>query len=341
MRKYFCFFIFLFSLQSYADDIRGSCWDESGSNHFFANMTNGSFNSYKAGAEGSFSLSGMPGSYKIRCWIPGGISNYARMYFFIASTDLVKSENSNAWTSYFKLTDDVDVNINIDEIRGVPGTGLIIANDDIPSNIESTAGGIFYANRSTGFKVKIYARLRKDQIGGVLHIPAGLQLFRIYALIDVAVPVDQNIKNTAIMTMSTAEQYIPLPVLCKINNNAVINVNFGDIDNTRITQDGSYYGKSIPLKYSCNANINQNIDIHVIASPTSFSSDLIATSIPDSIGIMMKYNGQIIKPNGKFSTVLINGMGQDQLQVAPVINDPKKSVTGDFTASATLVMTII
>ncbi len=142
------------------------------------------------------------------------------------------------------------------------------------------------------------------------------------------------------MSVSTTAQYIPLPVVCHINNSMAIEVDFGDIDNTKISRDGSRYVKTVPLNYSCNTPITQNININLIAAPANFSTDVIASSLPDDIGVMVKHNGVLVKPNQKFDTILVNGVGQDQLQVSPVINDLTKSVTGAFTASATLIMTV-
>lgn len=150
-----------------------------------------------------------------------------------------------------------------------------------------------------------------------------------------------KVKNqTPIARIFSAEQYIPLPVVCQINGSTAIEVDFGDIDNTKISRDGSRYVKTVPLQYRCNTPVTQNISINLAAAPAAFSADIIGSSLPEDIGVMVKYNGAQVKPNGKFNTTLVNGRGQDELQVAPVINDATKSVTGSFTASATLVMTL-
>ncbi|MOA56288.1 hypothetical protein D3C78_1802400 [compost metagenome] len=86
--------------------------------------------------------------------------------------------------------------------------------------------------------------------------------------------------------------------------------------------------------------MTQNIDINLIATPAAFSSDFITTTLPDDVGVVVRHNGQVVKPNQKFSTTLLDGFGQDELQVAPVARDLTKSITGSFTASATLIMSV-
>ncbi|HIE0647009.1 TPA: fimbrial protein [Serratia marcescens] len=340
MIKKHTYLLLVISINSYAGDVVNSCWDEGANNNFNVFLDGGSFSSNQPEAQTRFSLAGMPSSYKVRCWLGprADASAAARLYSYLAKTDLTTSENSNAWGTYLKLTNDVDVRIDIDKVGTVPVTNASGTVWFIPDSTKPDT--IFYDSLTAGLKVKVSMKLRRKQIGGVVHIPGGIQLFRLYNSINYYRPTNE-IRNVPIMTISTSEQYIPLPVACKINNNAIINIDFGDIDNKRISRDGSNYIKTVPLKYSCNTAINQNIAIHVVASPAPFSSDFITTSLPDSIGVMIKYKGNVVKPNDQFNTVLINGMGQDELQVAPVINDPNKSVTGEFSASATLVMTVI
>ena len=339
MKRYFIILNFI-PFFVFAANIENTCWDENNSNNFYVTFTGGKFTSNKKGATATLTYKGVP-AYNILCNInyPSG-DKFFYYHNQQTRTNLLPSE---AGGHYLKVNDDFDISIWHTTSMDVPSTAVNSSGQDERAWIKNYTGMNILKTKfgSDSTNPYIQIRLRRDQIGGVLHIPGGIQLFRTYDDVFSGYATGKISNNTPTMTVSTTDHYLPLPVMCKINNNSVINVDFGDIDNTRITQDGSYYIKKIPLKYSCNAAINQNIDIHVVASPTSFSSDLIATSIPDSVGILLKYNDAVIKPNGKFSTILINGMGQDEIQVAPVINDPKKSVTGDFTASATLVMTMI
>ncbi|HIE0647011.1 TPA: fimbrial protein [Serratia marcescens] len=328
------FIIFSFTSICRAENVMNTCWDANGQNNFSVVFTSGEFTSGKAGATAQFRYV-LP-SYPVSCW-----TNIDRKFSYASLAYQSKTNLLSAGGSYLKVNDDFDVMIFTSARTGgmVPTISTSLAPYD---RIDfSRHQGYFPYNTMFGGGI-VTVRLRRDQLGGALHIPPGA-LFSAHSSLTSFSDGgrETQVRNlTPIVTVSTADQYIPLPVVCQINNSMAIEVDFGDIDNTKISRDGSRYIRTVPLRYSCNTPITQNININLVAAPASFSSDVIASSLPDDIGVMVKYNGELVKPNDKFDTTLVNGMGQDQLQVAPVINDPTKSVTGGFTASATLIMTV-
>jgi type 1 fimbria pilin len=319
-----------------AKEVEQTCWPYYGNNDFRVTLTKGSFASSKAGATAAFNYSGVP-SYYVSCW-----SNYAAgttptVYgYYLTRIDLPPSEFGNG---FYKVNEDFDVKITIlgEAPHVVPSAGILLGDtsgDGMPNRRYNKM--IRFARDGT-----ITLRLRRDQLGGVVRVPPMVKLFRGYRLVNKAHYERPTVVNdTPIMSMSTAGQLIQVPVVCTINYGAAIEVDFGDIDNTQISSDGSRYVKTVPLQYRCNTAVTQNIDINLIAAPAAFSSDFIATTLPDDVGVVVRHNGQVVKPNQKFSTTLLDGFGQDELQVAPVIRDVTKAITGSFTASATLIMTV-
>ncbi|AYM89618.1 hypothetical protein D9980_02965 [Serratia sp. 3ACOL1] len=317
-----------------ASEMKNTCWDPGGNNDFNVKLNDGAFYSSKAGATAKFNFA-VPLDYIVSCWIDKDPSwGYTRIEWYNQTkTNLPLSEFGGG---FYKLNEDVDIkmytfSLNIHDIPSKTGIFDGI-NDLVPPGIHS-----FYVRFTSRTDTNTMTlRLRRDQLGGTLIIPANVKLFRAFRS-----AWSQTVFNdTPFMSVSTAGQFIPIPLVCTINNGTAIEVDFGDLDNTQISSDGSRYVKTIPLQYRCNSAVTQDIDINLIAVPAAFSSELIATTLPEDIGVMVRYNGQVVKPNQKFHTTLLNGIGQDELQAAPVIRDVTKAVTGSFTASATLIMTV-
>lgn len=326
------FVLFVFSTMSHAGEVMNTCWDNIGQNNiyltFFADRN---FNSSKAGATARFSYWSAPSSYNVMC-----STNISPIYPNGSVAAQTQTNLLSVGDGYLKLNEDVDIYFSSLQVptRDRADTARI----DFTSS-----QGIFSDWHNFVYNGDVTLRLRRDQLGGGVHIPSGLFLFSIHASLSSQTDGSRKteVKNqTPTARVFSTEQYIPLPVVCQINGSTAIEVDFGDIDNTKISRDGSRYVKTVPLQYRCNTPVTQNISINLVAAPAAFSADIIGSSLPEDIGVMVKYNGAQVKPNGKFNTTLVNGRGQDELQVAPVVNDATKSVTGSFTASATLVMTL-
>ncbi len=322
-----------------ASEIGNTCWTSIGNNEFNVTLTNGEFSSSKVGSMAKFNYSGVPQYYDVTCWLDYKVGWDGSLrgpgFYDQSKMNLPASEFGNG---FYKLSEDIDVKVYV-------GEGAMLPHQ-VPSD-KGIYGGSYGSGVAPGIylfpsyfggsaKSTITLRLRRDQLGGIVKIPAGVKLFRGFR----SVWSSTIFNDTPTMSISTAGQFIQVPIVCTINNSAAIEVDFGDIDNTQISSDGSRYVKTIPLQYRCNTSVTQDIDINLIAAPAAFSSELIATTLAEDVGVMVRYNGQVVKPNQKFATTLLNGIGQDELQVAPVIRDVTKAITGSFTASATLIMTV-
>jgi len=338
-------FLLVFSAIGCAGMIENTCWAENSENNYKINLRGGKFTSSKAGAEAKFTADNIP-FYKFTCWVSvkNPAPSFSPLVSYMTETDYPPSEYGQG---FIKLNEDVDARIELFQVgqQVVPDNTGTNHDDFMSYSVLPPVNRVYSGNR-TGFgavgRTEITLRLRRDQLGGGLRIPMG-QLFRGYAALSI--PGETTLPNrtkndTPVISVSTVGEYIPLPIVCRINNGMAIEVDFGDLDNTHVRRDGGSYIKNVPLKYQCDSSVTQNININLVATPASFSSDVIASNLPEDIGVMVKYNGALVKPNGSFDTVLVNGIGQDQLHVSPVINDMAKSVTGNFTASATLIMTV-
>jgi len=317
---------------SHAGEVMNTCWDDIGQNNLYVTFTaDGNFNSGKAGATARFYYQSIPSAYNVMC-----STNISSIYNHGTLAAQAQTNLLSVGDGYFKLNEDVDIYFSSPQVP---------TRDLSPYERIDFSGnqGVFSKQLNFSSKGYVTLRLRRNQLGGALQIPSGAFLFSTHASLSAATNDywQTKVKNqTPIARLFSAEQYIPLPVVCQINGSTAIEVDFGDIDNTKISRDGSRYVKTVPLQYRCNTPVTQNISINLVAAPAAFSADIIGSSLPEDIGVMVKYNGAQVKPNGKFNTTLVNGRGQDELQVAPVIKDATKSVTGSFTASATLVMTL-
>ncbi|EKT57783.1 fimbrial protein [Providencia rettgeri] len=314
-----------------AGEVINSCWDATGQNHVTYKISTGSFANNRAGSTAIFTFKPTIATISTKCWYEnkGQYDTYINRYY----SSLLMSSSIN---NFFNINKDIDIRVK------VYGIDLPAFRNGIFKPQNPNDGKVFDQKVGLTYPApEITIKLKKDQLSGILYLPK-IMLYQENTSFSFNSADPNTINNnTPTFIAYIEDSYIPLPIMCKINDNNPINIEFGDLDNTKITQDGSNYLKTIPLKYQCDTPITQNIAVQLVASPAAFSSNLIASSMPDDIGVMLKYNGEIVKPNSTFNTILTDGFGQDELQAAPVINTPLKPITGDFTASATLLMSLL
>lgn len=139
------------------------------------------------------------------------------------------------------------------------------------------------------------------------------------------------------------DSYI-ITTTCTINNNQQIDVPFGTITSDTLTTDplAATIKKEVPLDYHCDSPVTQDIDITLVANPTSgFSASNAFKTSNTNLGVVMLNNNVEVPPNGIFHTKLTNGQGQDNVTFVPVIKSSStksSDIEGEFTASATLIM---
>lgn len=141
---------------------------------------------------------------------------------------------------------------------------------------------------------------------------------------------------------------------CDINNNQIIEVDFGQVGISGISTSGasSRYRIDKELTYNCDDNnITVPIKMYFTSSPSLFSNDAMLVRTGDSygsgaimpgLGVELSHGGQVISTlNGSWLSEIRNGIGSDTITLSLV----KKTnlVAGDieegpFNASGTIVM---
>jgi type 1 fimbria pilin len=141
---------------------------------------------------------------------------------------------------------------------------------------------------------------------------------------------------------------------CDINNNQIIEVDFGQVGISGISTSGSdsRYQIQKELTYSCDdTNVTVPIKMYLTSSPTLFSNNAMLVRTGDSygagaimpgLGVEVSHGGQVVSPlNGSWLSQITNGLGTDTITLSLV----KKTnlvagdiVEGPFNASGTIVM---
>ncbi|MFC0225147.1 fimbrial protein [Serratia aquatilis] len=243
---------------------------------------------------------------------------------------------------YLKLNDDIDVQLGMNSWQSsfftVPFDWRLVSAIQL-----SDAGGFSYTN-SDWLRIDMKLKLRRNIIGGLTLLPNEILIAEVYGGLTYGqYTTPPGVRSpTPAFRFFLKGQMAPIPAKCniRVKNQGEYNVNFGDLSSAEIGSDGSRYGKSILLDYRCNNDYNLPIKITLVASQSAFSSDYIASSNKD-LGIIMKYNGNVVRPNSSFNTRLQNGQGHDVIYFSPVKNPTQKTIVdGEFTANAVLMMSV-
>lgn len=130
---------------------------------------------------------------------------------------------------------------------------------------------------------------------------------------------------------------------CVINDNQLIDVDFGEVSKTAISTVGSQtrYQIEKELEYDCDdTSVNQNIKVSLSADTASFSNTAFSTTTP-GLGVEMYHEGQVVAPFEGFNSNLRNGMGRDTVTFTLVKTPnpgPSDLQEGDFHANASLII---
>lgn len=319
---FFILTLLLLCRYSYAEP-NGTCWTDK---HYLATFSASSFNGNKAGSTATSKFGNEVG-YSMDC-APN--PENLGLYYFKG----VFGPGSNTTGDTLHLTDDVDVTVTIDasqhyQNEQVPFVDLYDTSGGKPP----TAGGVMSGN--LGQEATVVFTLTKDAIGGALVIPPGVILYEYYRSVYSGV---YSVGTT--FDAKTAGEIIPIETTCTINGGNTITVPFGDIDVDQLKNDGpsSVIKKDIQLNYSCTSSLTQDIDITLVGSTASFESTALQSSIND-VGVVMMYDGKPVGPYQSFTSKLVDGTGSDTVTFSPIIRSGATNVQGNFTASATLIMT--
>lgn len=223
-------------------------------------------------------------------------------------------------------------------LSGVTG-GVTINGTDYDSPIPTTNVYTLTWGQTRALPVQVYIRLSPSPSNPVIiHTGDMLAKISFHQWNDHGV----NPANYAWIFVAANDAGIQTSS-CTINGGNTLLVDFGEILSNRLTQTASTATIRVPktLTYNCESAVTQDISIKMYSSVTSFSSDAILTSNQD-IGVVMLRNGTAVAPNTSFQTSLTNGQGNDVVEFVPIKSSTSFSriTEGQFTASATLVMTV-
>lgn len=120
---------------------------------------------------------------------------------------------------------------------------------------------------------------------------------------------------------------------CTVNDDEVINVNFGNVGVTHV--DGIAFSQPIPYTVNCHGAVdNSPLKLTISGTAENFDEAAVTTSA-EGLGIQIQANGIPLKLNQPLSTTL-GAISSLKLTAVPV-KDPLKELTEQpFTATATL-----
>lgn len=302
-----------------------TCWTEPTKSYYF--NFSGSFSSGKAGTTQSFNF-GNTYAYPAVCSdMPSDTYTYES--YGKAFMDPAYPQTDHV----LHISSGLDAVVNLDPASGSSMYWIRPPFTDAALNdirVGPSTSSMLYGQRG-----RVDMTLTADAIGGAVVIPPHVMLWS-YFISNTA----GNYNSMPLTVGYTAGQVIPVAVTCSINNGQAINVDFGDLESSSLKSTGpaSTIKKDVTLNYSCSSSLTQDIEITLVGNTASFESTALNSSIAD-VGVVMMQNGTPIKPYGYFNSKLVNGVGSDTVTFAPIIRSGATNVQGNFTASATLVMT--
>lgn len=155
-----------------------------------------------------------------------------------------------------------------------------------------------------------------------------------------------GVTRTYIWTFRAANDAFLATGSCSINDDEVIEVDFGDISDADIgypgTMSPTQRHKQIELNYRCDdPRLNLDIQIMLNAGISAFTTNGIEVKGVSGLAVEMYHEGNIIPPFSSFRSRIENGTGHDSV-VFNVVRTPDPQMGdlqyGEFEANATLVM---
>ncbi|NCH59554.1 fimbrial protein [Cronobacter dublinensis] len=135
--------------------------------------------------------------------------------------------------------------------------------------------------------------------------------------------------NTAIITVTVTVTAAP----CEINNNQVIDVDFGDSVITTDVAKGTVE-KTVNYTLDCtNAAPSKTLEMRISGAGADFDDKVLKTSIPE-LGVKIKADGADYPLNSDL--VLASVTSKPALTALLVQQPGARLPTGDFTAGATM-----
>jgi type 1 fimbria pilin len=142
-------------------------------------------------------------------------------------------------------------------------------------------------------------------------------------------PLQALAANSATVTVKvTVVEQAP----CVINNDRVIEVDFGDIIAPRI--DGSEYLQKVDYSLECKGQMTNAMRLAIQGNPTPFDNTALQTNVAD-FGIAIRADGKPLVLNSWMNFTYPN---KPVLQAVPVKRAGVTLPGGDFSAGATLMV---
>lgn len=181
-----------------------------------------------------------------------------------------------------------------------------------------------------------------DSVGSFLHIAPG-DIIMTVNLHFSGYPPTETSERDFTWTFVADNEAILTTGTCSINNNRVIDVDFGEVSRTSISDIGlnTFHKVIKDINIDCpDQTLNQMLKISLSADYASFSNTAFKTST-NGLGVEIYHDGNVIAPFTGFNTYLNNGKGSDSITFTLVKdkNASKKDLReGDFYATASLVV---
>jgi len=333
----FISFTMINSVVAYARN-ENACWGEPVNITAISATSIGSFPSNRKGTEKRIFFKTEPTTFPGYCnksfaGTPNGMHYYGDMNPLFSLSELNQG--------YYKLSEDVDIRISLGTIYKSYKFPMIPPNSVSGAVKPNGVGERIYVNNfSAAGEGFIDLVLRRDIIGGAIIIPAGVKLYDMYRVLTIS-PYPPKPEDPLLQgVIMGGGVIIPVPVVCKINQDNLIQVEFGNLSIAAVSDSESNpsFIKDIPIDVSCSESITKKVGIKLVSEFSPFSSNLVATS-NQSLGLAMLHNGVIIKPYDSFPMDIYDGLGHAAFSIFPVKNKMSRLESGEFTASAILIVT--
>lgn len=151
-------------------------------------------------------------------------------------------------------------------------------------------------------------------------------------------------KTEALRTCQDARGLPQVPAICTVNEGADLKIDFGELEREEITDTPALSSQTIqanvPVVCSGDATLNMNMTIQY--QPVTISGQQLIATTSNGLAVAVAYNGQLLAPSAPPLQLSFSpGSSSFALDFTPVRDPlvPANSLpTGDFTASATLIM---
>ncbi len=128
----------------------------------------------------------------------------------------------------------------------------------------------------------------------------------------------------------TVKITVVAPPPCIVNNNKVIDVDFGEVMTTRV--DGTNYRKQVNYTLACPNSSSKLVKLQIQGIGASFDSSVLKTSV-NGLGIKLQKDSNKLPINSWLNFTYPNA---PDLWAVPVMQTGTNLLAGDFTAGATM-----